>query len=190
MTLRTLSARTLLAVLLLATATVACSDDSDDSGSGGSTLEFSDDRVIFTVPDRFERTDAGAELISGVEVEFLDDPTGDRPLPEQIHLRYAVPDDPNFSIQAWPAFAIGPMLGDDEMTERDEVEVTGAGQALRVEFRLHYDELDEPVRMVALGAIVDTPDGPVVADLRYLAVESEFDPDTADSVMESLRGGT
>ena len=126
------------------------------------------------VPDDIVQTPAGDELTSGVEVEYLNDPSGEQPLPEQVTLRYHVPDDPNFQIVAWPALAIGPVLGDDEVTDQQDVEVPGAREALRIEYRLHFDQLDEPARLVALGAIIETSDGPVVADLRYVAVESEF----------------
>lgn len=158
-----------------------------DGDASDETLSYDDGLVAFEVPAWFERTPEGDELTSGLEVEFLDDPSGEEPLPEQVTFGYGVPDDPTFSILAWPTFAFGAVTGDDEQLSREEVDVAGAEEALQVSYRVHRPDIDEPMRIVALGAIVEGPDGPLIADLRYYATESDFDEDVAARVFASLR---
>lgn len=146
-----------------------------------------DEHVTSAVPEHFERTPAGEELVDGLEAELLDDPSGEQPLPEQITLRYAVPDSPSFDIGTWATVAFPPVMTDDERLSEEPYEVDGAEDALRVEFLRHYDQVDEPVREVAVGAKLSGPDGPLVADLRYIAVESDFDEGIADTLVASLR---
>lgn len=143
--------------------------------------------LTFAVPDHFEQTPPGDELIDGLEVEFLDDPSGEQRLPEQITLRYGVPDSQSFDMQAWPGLAFPIVLGDDEGLGSEEFEVDGAKEARRVEFLRHFDEVDEPVRVTGLGVMVDGPDGLLIVDLRYIAAESEYDEDIADTIQASLR---
>lgn len=176
--------RTWMAALALALV-AGCGGSTDDAVDGGTT--FDDGQVTFEVPSHFERTPTGEELTDGLEVEFLHDRADDQPVPEHVSFGYGVPDDPTFSIVAWPAFAFGPMVGDNEQTARDEVDVDGATEALRVEYRIHRPDLDEPLRIVAVGALVDGPDGPLIADLRYYAVESQFDRGVVDEVVASFR---
>jgi hypothetical protein len=159
----------------------------EPGGAGEEAAGYRDELVVFTVVDGFERTPTGEELQDGLEVEFLRDDTGEEPLPEQVTFGYGVPDDPTFSIEAWPVFAFGAMTGDDEQLARDEVDVPGAREALRVSYRVTRPGVDEPIRTDAVGAIVDGPDGPVVADLRYTAVESQYDGTAVETILGSLR---
>lgn len=185
---RTVTTRWPLWSVLLVLLGAACSfsEGTTEIPEGYEAYE-DDDHVAFAVPDHFERTPAGEELIEGIEVEFLDDPSGEQPLPEQVTLRYAVPDSPTFDIGTWATVAFPPVMDDDERLSEEPHEVDGAEDALRVEFLRHYDAVDEPVREVAVGAMFEGPDGPLIADLRYIATESEFDEDIADTLMATLR---
>lgn len=167
---------------------VGCTSNGEEAAPPeDDALTYRDELVVFTVVDGFERTPPGEELQDGLDVEFLRDETGEEPLPEQVTFGYGVPDDPNFSIEAWPVFAFGAMTGDDEQLRRDEVEVPGSQEALRVSYRVTRPGVDEPIRTDAVGAIIEGPDGPVVADLRYTAVESQYDEDAVEAVLDSLR---
>lgn len=174
------------AVLALLVAACSSSAGSAEIPDGYQAYE-DDEHVTFAVPEHFERTSSGDELIDGLEVEFLDDPSGEQPLPEQITLRYAFPDSPSFDIGTWATVAFPPVMGDDEKVSEEPDEVEGAEQAMRVEFVRHHDPVDEPVREVAVGAMLEGEDGPLIADLRYIAVESEFDEAIADALLDSLR---
>lgn len=185
---RTVTCRVPLWSALLALMVAACSSSAGPAQVPEGYRAHEDDaHVTFAVPDHFERTPAGEELIDGLEVEFLDDPSGEQPLPEQITLRHDVPDSQSFKLTAWPGFAFEPVVGNDTSLGREEFEVEGAREALRVDFLRHYDQVDEPVRETGLGVLVDGPDGLVIADLRYIAVESEYDEEIADTLMATLR---